>query len=1069
MSDLVITGNIIAAILYDAAKGIYRKFNDPFRKALEDTSVYFYKEKNIEFSVDSLENILEGDVAAQEIEKFKAGDGFIDDDRLALQFAIFGDLHFEDESKVLPIAKEVLNYFIERFQHYLLAEPKTGLPTLASYIKIYGESAHAEHFQIMKTLQDIEERMETILKHTKVMESAPPVAPQAELKPQSIVGLRFADVSHIFKDRMDEISQLRRLLCDQRVKLICIVGRGGIGKTALVCKLCAEIERGELRLSETATTMGADGILYLSCRATDKPTIHRLFTYIRRMLGSPHAESLMELWNDASLLLDDKVRFLLNELQEGCYLLVLDNFEDVLGPDNMIANDDLRKFVELALATPHGLRLIAASRGQVEVNEQVIEAQRSVFLGRLGDSDGAALLRDLDPDGTRGLLNAPEEVLKETVRRCFGVPFALKKVAGTVREGKRITLKKLLDNNELFNDKVVENLVEYQQRHLSDEQRHILEVLAVYRKPASNEIVRDLLDPFLPGLDVDGVLDALEENHLLIYREDAETYELHALDQQHAYRHIPEEGGDYTRKALHRRAAEVLKEAYRDNVDEVAAELGRHYREAGDNEKAFEWFLRAGHRMRAQYAMSQAIEYYSQARQLVDLETKISEAIGALREAQGDDVLKLFDRFFSQYVAYVSKGTSGAKFLQQVVPLVTQESVFERIVSTRREQIEDLLPLIQDLVYDAKDAALLNDLYQLGRFLSEFYDEASIESVGNIYRCLACPMWTARRLELLTGEKADYPLDLPGLRRTIDLMPKAAESGEEELLLATLLRAMSTYQDLQEYEKAIDLGLSILDRWDRYELQFEYVKTTGPYQSWIKQRRLIRLHIQLAECYKQLVKKGLARQHLLQASARHYREAAALQGRMVPGSRYGNWLKASAVAVEQGREIEEYSPVYSKKAKGDIALIYNDEDAIAAEILESYLYEAYSTFTIVSLDPCDHWTLDQLERKFTVIFIFGSLMARNMEEYTSLFQDEKEVIQLCYLRRIRIRMSLGKRNFGFWERKMRAKGEGRWIMIAGDDVAPTQRATQYFIERDKEEGILSKYLEKQRRSCLSGG
>lgn len=154
-----------------------------------------------------------------------------------------------------------------------------------------------------------------------------------ELPRKAIVGLRFAAVSDVFKNRADEISQLHRLLGDQKVKLICIVGRGGIGKTALLCKVCEEIERGELRLSNTSATMGADGILYVSCCGTDKPTVERLYHDFCRVLGNPHEKELIDYWRDVSRSLADKVRFLFSKLQAGCYLLVLDNFEDTLAPD----------------------------------------------------------------------------------------------------------------------------------------------------------------------------------------------------------------------------------------------------------------------------------------------------------------------------------------------------------------------------------------------------------------------------------------------------------------------------------------------------------------------------------------------------------------------------------------------------------------------------------------------------------------------------------------------------------------------------------------------------------------
>jgi tetratricopeptide (TPR) repeat protein len=448
------------------------------------------------------------------------------------------------------------------------------------------------------------------LKSIYSAESAPPITLQTELERlrqhliaegqrrrglerETIIGLRFADVSSILKDRVDEISQLRRLLGDRTVKLICIVGRGGIGKTALLSKLCAEIEGGELRLSDMATSMGADGIIYISCRGTDNPTVERLFSYIGRMLGDPHAEELMQCWKDTSRSLTSKVCFLLSKLREGCYLLVLDNLEDVLAPDNSIADAELRTFVDLCLATPHALRLIATSREPVEVSEQVLRARRLLFLDRLNEADAVTLLRDLDPDGELGLRNAPEALLLDAARRCYGIPRALEKIAGILSSDPTLTLERLLRDERIFTQQVVENLISEHYCRINNDQRHVLEALAVYNNPMPAVAVRYLLAPFFPNLDVDGCLRTLVRNYFVTYHRERDTYELHPLDRQYVYAHIPDEGGDYTKRACHRRAAEFYRQLQKPQdewkgLDDVQPQLAEfhHLVLAADYEQA---------------------------------------------------------------------------------------------------------------------------------------------------------------------------------------------------------------------------------------------------------------------------------------------------------------------------------------------------------------------------------------------------------------------------------------------------------------------------------------------------
>jgi ABC-type oligopeptide transport system substrate-binding subunit len=67
------------------------------------------------------------------------------------------------------------------------------------------------------------------------------------------------------------------------------------------------------------------------------------------------------------------------------------------------------------------------------------------------------------------------------------------------------------------------------------------------------------------------------------------------------------------RQRLHRRAAQAIERVYADRCDEWAAQLGRHYAQAGEGEKAIEYLLKAGDQARSVYAYEEAIEHYQQA------------------------------------------------------------------------------------------------------------------------------------------------------------------------------------------------------------------------------------------------------------------------------------------------------------------------------------------------------------------------------------------------------------------------------------------------------------------------
>jgi ABC-type oligopeptide transport system substrate-binding subunit len=67
------------------------------------------------------------------------------------------------------------------------------------------------------------------------------------------------------------------------------------------------------------------------------------------------------------------------------------------------------------------------------------------------------------------------------------------------------------------------------------------------------------------------------------------------------------------RQRLHRRAAQAMEQSLGDRVEEQAAQLGRHYAQAGESEKAIEYLLKAGDQARSVYAYEEASGHYQQA------------------------------------------------------------------------------------------------------------------------------------------------------------------------------------------------------------------------------------------------------------------------------------------------------------------------------------------------------------------------------------------------------------------------------------------------------------------------
>jgi len=411
---------------------------------------------------------------------------------------------------------------------------------------------------------------------------------------QRVVNLRPLDVAH-FKDRLREIQALCGHLADANVRLVSVVGRGGMGKTALASRVLADLEQGVLPVPDEERDLPVDGILYLSARSTGLG-LERIYTDVGRMLGEPAASALATRWaGDAPLAV--KVEYLLEAMRDGLYLILLDNLEDYLTEDGVIAEEGLHLFVERCLTQPDGVRLVVTSREEIRLAAAALRSTRSIPLREgLPEGDAIALLRDLDPQRRLGLRDAPEDDLRRAARLTGGIPRALEILAGILHEDPTTSLPKLLADEATFGAGVVEQLVAEGYRYLGDNERRVMEALAVFGRPADETAIAYLLHPWFPGLDVRACLRRLVSGYFVSVNRVTGEYSLHPLDRDHAYCQIPEEmerEEDYTRRNLELRAADFYAgirkpESEWKTIEDLAPQLAEfeHRVRAGDYDGA---------------------------------------------------------------------------------------------------------------------------------------------------------------------------------------------------------------------------------------------------------------------------------------------------------------------------------------------------------------------------------------------------------------------------------------------------------------------------------------------------
>jgi len=359
------------------------------------------------------------------------------------------------------------------------------------------------------------------------------------------------DPRAFFKDRQRERARVRELLMDPATRLVVVIGRGGIGKTAMACQVLGELEEHAQGHNWEA---GLSALVYLSTRTGDV-SVERIFRECASLVDE-HAQTRLErTWLNRELRVAEKVDQLLDELGDSPIVVLLDNFEDLLAANGQFVDPDLATFIERTLAgAKHGVRLLVTTREPLSLPGSLLRHDRRVPLDTgLPTTDGIAMLRELDPDAAFGLADAAPEVLERAVQRVHGVPRALEVLAG-IAATDFSSLEKLSDG--FYDDqRVVVDLVQAAYKRLDDDSRLTLCALSVFTRPVPAAAVEALVLPLAAGLDVAGVLRYLARIYLVRIDRDAETVSLHPIDRDYARSLIPTEGAS-SRRALESAAAD---------------------------------------------------------------------------------------------------------------------------------------------------------------------------------------------------------------------------------------------------------------------------------------------------------------------------------------------------------------------------------------------------------------------------------------------------------------------------------------------------------------------------------
>lgn len=381
-----------------------------------------------------------------------------------------------------------------------------------------------------------------------------------------------------FKDRQAQLEQILSWLADPVIRMITVFGRRGIGKSSLVAK-AVEI------FSDSHDSRS--GVVNLSTRTGGRVTIEGIFFACTELADPAEQRALRALWaspRDPR----DKILGLFAAMDEGTHVIVLDNIEDQLTDDGHPRNLDLEVFLDVLFRASRAPYVLVTSQVPVALDPAMRRWQTLLHLDQgLPVGDGVDLLRELDRDGEAGLFDATDAELERAVTRMHGVPRALELAVGALAgdDLNLPTLDDLLDNFTVRGD-IVDQLAQDRYRHLDDEARLTLDVLAVFGIPVKRDPVEWVLQPLAPGLDPARALSRLAQVHLVSVNRRSRDYALHPLDADIAYGKLSPTG-PASRQILERRVAAWYQRQRQQPPWRTVADVTSHRQE-------FEHRLRAG-------------------------------------------------------------------------------------------------------------------------------------------------------------------------------------------------------------------------------------------------------------------------------------------------------------------------------------------------------------------------------------------------------------------------------------------------------------------------------------------
>ena len=341
-----------------------------------------------------------------------------------------------------------------------------------------------------------------------------------------------------FQDRSAETKLIADFLSNDTQRISTIVGRAGVGKTAMICRLLKALEAGHL--PDDLGEHRVNGIVYLGEAGSHKVNFANIFTDLSKLLSRETATQLESLYKDPKSPVESKTFALMEAFSDGQVVLLLDNFETLIETEN-IRDAELKEALNAFLCGPHHTIKIIITTRIAPHDLNTCEPGRQYLL-RLDEGleypHAENMLKGLDIDGKLSIKNAPMELLSRARVRTRGYPRALEALAGILSADFNTTLEELIiDDNVPLPEDVVKKLVGDAFSRLDSVAQKVMQALAIYNRPVTPAAIDYVLQPHIEGINSSPILQRLVNMHF--GRREAGKFYLHPVDKEYAISRIP--------------------------------------------------------------------------------------------------------------------------------------------------------------------------------------------------------------------------------------------------------------------------------------------------------------------------------------------------------------------------------------------------------------------------------------------------------------------------------------------------------------------------------------------------